>query len=167
MYHFEEKSAIAKVLSEQRREFLREMHSLRKASNGGSGVKVKEKIVNGNKVVNKFFVLGDRLHGWTKEIFDVATRDKKGEYFFFWMNGIFCRYFNETSMFDINPAQEVYTADNSDGSVDEIRLFVSGDEVVEIKDEDKELYRKLNLQRKATLGALESIEAGREEDFSL
>ena len=70
-------------------------------------------------------------------------------------------------MFDINPAQEVYTADNSDGSVDEIRLFVSGDEVVKIKDEDKELYRKLNLQRKATLGALASIEAGREEDFSL
>lgn len=160
MYQFNEYSAIAKVLEKQRKTFLTKINALRKTATDGCGMKSEDSYKKNTRHADTFFIFDNRYHGWSHEEFDLVAREKKNEYFFFWMNGYFCRYWREDSMFDgLDTVQEVYTFRHSDDkNVQEIRVQVSGEKVVRIKEEDKQLYHKLDLQRKATLSALHSLE---------
>lgn len=160
MYQFNESSVIAKVLEKQRKNFLSKMNALRKNARQGCASKSEDTYKKDTHHFDKYFIFDNRYHGWWHEEFDMVAREKKNEYFFFWMNGYFCRYWREDSMFNgMEQVQEVYTFRHSDDkNAQEIRVQVSGEKVVRIKEEDKQFYHKLDLQRKATMGALSSLE---------
>ena len=169
MYQFDGKSAIAKALAGQRKEFLTQMHALRKTAKHLCGMKKKVHSKGDTRFDDTFFIFDDRYHGWVRKEFDTVTRSQKNEFFYFWLDGKFCRYWREDSVFgQMSPMQEVYTImTDKDAPVQEIRVSVSGENIVRIKEEDKEFYRKLTLQRKATLGAFASLEKTKDDDLFL
>lgn len=166
MYYFGENSAITKVLKTQSRAFWFGMRAL----NGkDAGVHYETNLGKVTNTKKKYFVCGEHKGCFVEE-YDRITRDKKSEHFFFVTSkGEFCRYYSESAMFGGNgPSQEVFTFMHSSvAGVREIRAVVKGDKVVDIKDEDREIYHRLNIARCGALANLHALEGKEEKDVSL
>lgn len=157
MYQFDEKSAITKVLKKQKKIFNLEMRKLR-GKNSGLG---KAQVDGANYTACDTFFVNGEYWGCERVTYDKLTGEKKNAHFFFITNkGEFVRFWKESDMIDVNgPCQEVYTILGPEGKIStEIRVIADGDKIVSIKEEDKELYRRLNIARRGTLANLHVLQ---------
>ena len=165
MYNFEIDSAIGQVIKKQSRKFWFGIRCL-----SGKDHAVATSRERGERHTNHlrtYFVDGD-CKGCQLEIFDAFTRDRANKYLFFiTKEGEFCRFWKEKDMFGMTGlGQHVYTVLSADGkSVEELRVMVDEDaRIVKVKDEDRDEYKRLCLQRKEAEEKLQNLKTKGDPD---
>ena len=155
MYQYSGFDEKAKIMKEERHEFLEEMSLLRKQ---GITIKHKDYYRKDVRLADTYFYYNGYM-GCVREEFNMILRERGNDYVFFMReNGEFCRYTTDEPMFpyaEKNSIHHIFTLLAANGSsVSEADFFGN-----RTKDEDGRIVAQLFKEKKAVKDFLAFLES--------